>query len=174
MNRTHGVKTFDWCFDDCQASLHTSFQLFILLCRQVKPGKRAVSERKLLEEKLCRSDEDKGCQRDSRTVFRLPQLTIPQTPPPPLNRNHLWISTHVKRRAWPCEEYVRSIYSRGAKHMPCGLELARQRVQSGALDDFAKCENCGEVINPNFSLKCSAIPDLSTGGPAVLIRATLL
>ena len=35
---------------------------------------------------------------------------------------------------------------------------ARQRVQSTPLDDFAKRENCREVINSNVSIKCTAVP----------------
>ena len=59
------------------------------------------------------------------------------------------------------------LYSRGVKHTARGPEPARQRVQSGPLNDFAMCENCREVINSNFSIKCAAIPDLSTGGRTV-------
>lgn len=69
MNRTHGVKTFDWCFDDCRASLHTSLQLFILFFRQVELWKRKATEQKLLEESLCCSDGNKGFKTDSQALF---------------------------------------------------------------------------------------------------------
>lgn len=89
MNRTHSIKTFDWCFDDCQASLHTSSQAFILLFKQVKLGKSEGSEQNLLQEKLwdC-ADED--CQYDRHVVFK---LTIPLNLP--LNGNCL---TLVKKK----------------------------------------------------------------------------